>query len=164
AAGSPIPTGTGPTEIAVGDFNLDGTPDVAVTNQVDGTVSVMLSNGDGTFIPAPGSPFPVPSPFGIAVGTFGPHGTPDLVIAGTDPDGSGLVAPLLNKTDPPFLAESAAALFATVGTPANGVAVATFTNPDLSDAATEYSATINWGDGHTSDGSITANGPGRFQV
>jgi hypothetical protein len=34
---------------ASGDFNRDGKLDLVVTNRVDGTVSVLLGNGDGTF-------------------------------------------------------------------------------------------------------------------
>ena len=34
---------------AVGDFNGDGNPDLALANFEDGTVSVLLGNGDGTF-------------------------------------------------------------------------------------------------------------------
>ena len=37
-------TGLGPRSIAVGDFNRDGFPDVAVANRIDHTVSVFLNN------------------------------------------------------------------------------------------------------------------------
>src|SRR5438132_14206788 len=44
--------GTNPASVAVGDFNRDGVPDVAVANYGSNTVSVLLGNGDGTFQPA----------------------------------------------------------------------------------------------------------------
>ena len=43
---------------AVGDFNGDGKPDLAVANANDNTVSVLLGNGTGGFTAAPGSPSP----------------------------------------------------------------------------------------------------------
>ena len=39
----------GASAIAVGDFNNDGYPDLAIDNYTDDTVSVYLSNGNGTF-------------------------------------------------------------------------------------------------------------------
>jgi hypothetical protein len=83
--------GIGPVAIAVGDFNGDGKPDLAVTNLcpvggcINGSasvVSILLGNGDGTFqthvdYPAgdrPGS---------IAVGDFNGDGKQDLAIAGS---------------------------------------------------------------------------------
>ncbi len=44
-----FPSGDGPSQMAVGDFNGDGVVDVAVTNTGVNTVSVSLGNGDGTF-------------------------------------------------------------------------------------------------------------------
>jgi hypothetical protein len=53
---SPVPpsyaTGNAPVAVAVGDFNRDGIPDLAVANHADNTVSVLLGNGDGTFAAA----------------------------------------------------------------------------------------------------------------
>jgi hypothetical protein len=43
------PTGIGPKTLVTGDFNKDSSVDLAVTNSVDGTLSIMLGNGDGTF-------------------------------------------------------------------------------------------------------------------
>jgi len=49
---------TAPVAIATGDLNADGVPDLAVVNQGDNTVSVLLgsSNLDGTFTEATDSP------------------------------------------------------------------------------------------------------------
>ncbi len=41
--------GSNPYPLAVGDFNGDGKPDLAVANADGNDVSVLLGNGDGTF-------------------------------------------------------------------------------------------------------------------
>src|SRR5690242_14727720 len=46
------PVGNAPRSLAVGDFNADGQPDLAVANSGAGNVSILLGNGDGTFQPA----------------------------------------------------------------------------------------------------------------
>src|SRR5438552_2544520 len=42
-------TGAHSVSVAVGDFNRDGVPDLAVVNFTSSSVSVLLGNGDGTF-------------------------------------------------------------------------------------------------------------------
>jgi FG-GAP-like repeat len=49
APGSPIPVGAVPYFTAIADFNKDGFADIAVTNNADNTVSILLGKGDGTF-------------------------------------------------------------------------------------------------------------------
>ena len=41
--------GITPASVAVGDFNRDGNPDLAVANYGSNTVSVLLGNGTGGF-------------------------------------------------------------------------------------------------------------------
>jgi hypothetical protein len=95
ASGSPIPVGNQPSAIAVGDFNGDGKLDLAITNETDNTVTILLGNGDGTFAEAAGSPFPVGvGPTAIAVGDFDGSGRLGLAVAnGT----AGTISILLQK-------------------------------------------------------------------
>ena len=75
------PAGSYPESIAVGDFNNDGIPDMAVGNSGDGTVSILLGNGNGTFQQATGSPISVgAAPWAIAVGDFNGDGKTDLAV------------------------------------------------------------------------------------
>ena len=84
APGSPFTVGTKPMSVAVGDFNGDGKPDLAIASG-DGTVTVLLGTGGGGFAAAPGSPFPAGSgPSAVAVGDFNGDGKPDLAIADYD--------------------------------------------------------------------------------
>src|SRR5579863_9556967 len=46
-----VGTGVNPSAIVPADFNGDGRPDLAVTNQNDNSVSVVLSREDGSFAP-----------------------------------------------------------------------------------------------------------------
>ncbi|HYR15729.1 MAG TPA: hypothetical protein VEQ67_16160, partial [Mycobacterium sp.] len=64
--------------------------------------------------------------------------------------------------DPP-IAATGAALTATEGAPFSGT-VATFTDPDASSTASEYSATVNWGDGSSSAGTVSGASGGPFTV
>jgi hypothetical protein len=47
-----IGTSESPSSVAVGDFNRDGAPDLAVANTDYETITVLLGNGDGTFLAA----------------------------------------------------------------------------------------------------------------
>ncbi len=63
--------------MATGDFNHDGFLDV-VTTDGNTTVSVLLGNGDGTFLPAVN--YNVPQPTNLAVADFNRDGKLDLAI------------------------------------------------------------------------------------
>jgi type II secretory pathway component GspD/PulD (secretin) len=80
ATGKNPATGTGPAAIAVSDFNRDGNLDLAVANQTDGTVSILLGKSDGTF--GAHTDFTAgSSPTGIVAADFTNAGTPQLAVA-----------------------------------------------------------------------------------
>jgi len=82
-----------PFSVAVGDFNGDGVPDLAVANFFSDTVSVFLGFGDGNFKMA--LSFAVGShPHSVAVGDFNSDGVPDLAVA----TWYGYVSVLINDT------------------------------------------------------------------
>ena len=83
APGSPITVGTGPSSLAVGDFNRDGKMDLAVANFNSGsssTITILLGNGSGGF--TAGTPVAAGSGArSIGLGDFNGDGNVDLVIA-----------------------------------------------------------------------------------
>lgn len=82
AAGSPISVGNQPYAIAAGDFIGSGKLGLAVANFGDDNVSILLSNGDGTFTPATSPPTPVgKGPISVVVGDFNGSGRPGLAVA-----------------------------------------------------------------------------------
>ena len=102
ATGSPFAVGKSPVAIASADLNDDSHPDLAVVNQTDNTVSVLLGNGDGTFTSALNSPLATgQAPTAVAIADFNGDGVPDIAV--TDPQtdsvsvflglGQGLFAP-----------------------------------------------------------------------
>jgi hypothetical protein len=129
-------TGNTPVGVAVGDFNGDGKPDLAVTNIRDNTVSVLLNQtppGASVLTFAAAQPFATgTSPVGVAVGDFNGDGKPDLAVTNA---GDDTVSVLLNTTEPGAETPSFAAAqpFAT-GRGAVAVVVADFNDdgrPDL---------------------------------
>ncbi|HVS28724.1 MAG TPA: FG-GAP-like repeat-containing protein, partial [Solirubrobacteraceae bacterium] len=51
------PGAQGPFDVAIGDINGDGKPDLVSANRDSSSVSVLMGNGSGTFAPALSSPF-----------------------------------------------------------------------------------------------------------
>jgi hypothetical protein len=91
----------GPLSIAVGDFNGDGIPDLAIPDYEYNTVSVLLNTTPaGATIPSftPTQPFTTGrNPIAVAVGDFNGDGKPDLAVANYR---SYSVSVLLNTTAP----------------------------------------------------------------
>jgi hypothetical protein len=88
--------GLEPLEVATGDFNNDGQPDLATTNNGDNTVSVLLGNADGTFQP-PLTFTAGPFPLALAVGHFNADDNLDLAVTTYDPYGDNDVSILLGN-------------------------------------------------------------------
>jgi len=96
--------GRGPAGVAIGDFNGDGHPDLAVTNEGSGTVSVLLGKGDGTF--GAQTTYPVGNyPQDVAIGDFNGDGHPDLAVTNSN---SNTVSVLLSTLTPTAARVSAA--------------------------------------------------------
>jgi len=144
AAGSPFAVGNNPSSIAIGDFNADGTPDFAVTNKLDGTVSVYVSNSAGGYGQAIGSPFslllqntavpPVAYPACIVTADFNGDGALDLAVAN---EGTNNVTVLLGNGEGGFGPTPYTSPIApiTVGSSPFSIAVGFFNNDSYPDLA-----------------------------
>jgi hypothetical protein len=87
------------------DFNQDGKADLAVANWANlsqGTVTILLGNGDGTFTAA-ASPTVGIQPYGFAYGDFNNDGKADLVALNFD----GTLSLLLGNGNGTFIASPA---------------------------------------------------------
>jgi hypothetical protein len=135
--------GSASSSVAVGDFNGDGMPDLAVTNFNDNTVSILIGNGDGSFQ----SPVDYPvgtNPIWVAVADFNKDGKLDLAVA-NNADING-VSILLGNGDGSFQT----AIGYSVGS-AYSVAVADFNDDGILDLA-------------VGDGVLLGNGDGTFRM
>jgi tetratricopeptide (TPR) repeat protein len=107
---SDFATGNGPAAVAAGDFRGTGRVDLAIANRDSGTVSILLSNGDGTFQHQ--TTFVVGTqPSSIAIGDF--NGDQKLDLAVTN-EADATVSILLGNGDGTFQPQKT---FATGGGP-----------------------------------------------
>ena len=87
-----------PTYIATGDFNGNGTTDLAVANDATNDVSILLGNGDGTFQVAVNYSVGN-SPRSVATGDFNGDGHMDLAVVNIN---SNNISVLLGNSDATF--------------------------------------------------------------
>jgi hypothetical protein len=165
--GAPI-TVTGltvnPNPAAEGNpINLTGAFNDPTANQ---THTVVVSWGDGTAnttvnLPTGMSSFAIPS---HTYEEESPAGAPyAIIVTVTNGDGfSGLGTTSSAVTDAP-LTMTSTAMSGRQNMLFSGI-VGTFTDADPHGTPTDYSATITWGDGHTSPGTVTGNGTGVLTV
>jgi type II/III secretion system protein/VCBS repeat protein len=89
-----VPAGNGPSSIAVADYNLDGSPDLAVSDATDNAVTVLLNAGKQSFTSL--SELPVGNaPVSIASADFNGDGRPDVATAD---NGAAEATVILNST------------------------------------------------------------------
>jgi hypothetical protein len=141
--------GANPQAVAVGDFNGDGIPDLAVANTGDNTITILLGQGDGTFINA-GTLATDAAPVSIAVADLNGDGLLDLVVANRD---GGTLTIFLGNGDGTFQPPQSIAL----GVSPTSVAVADFNGDGLPDLVIADPA-----DGQV--GVLLGNGDGTFQA
>jgi hypothetical protein len=124
-------TGNGPGAIVVCDLNSDGISDLAVVNNVDGTVTALMGQGNSAFL-ASGTYAAGSRPVFGASGDFDGDGNADLAIASTD----GRVSVLLGKGNGTFQAP----VSYLAGVQSSALAVADFNQDGLADLAVTDSA------------------------
>ena len=95
--------GNTPQAIVAADFNGDGLLDLAVANNSDSTITILLGKADGTFAAQPTvSLTALAEPKSLAVGDFNNDGKMDLAVAESNLNQVGV---LLGKGDGTFQAE-----------------------------------------------------------
>jgi len=119
-----------PGPVAVGDFNGDGIPDMAIaTKGSSSDLMILLGNGDGTFTAAAPTTTTFFSFGGIAVGDFNGDGIQDLAVTNTS---ENTVAIFLGNGDGTFTQSASAPA---TGTSPAGVAVGDFNGDGIADLA-----------------------------
>jgi hypothetical protein len=155
--------------VAVADVNGDGNPDIVVVNACqtcssNGTVGVLLGNGDGTFQAVVNYNAGGYSPAAVAIADVNADGKPHIVVAnlcavyGGCPAG-GSVGVLLGNGDGTF---QAPVTYASGSVDASSVAVADVNGDGKQDLLVSHQC-LSGGDCHGTVAVLLGNGDGTFQ-
>ncbi len=141
------------TQIAVGDLNGDGVPDLAVIDGDNSVVDILLGNGNGSFTSKTTNPPILGIPLNFATGDFNGDGKTDLAVTEND----GTIAILLGNGDGTFAA-TGTVNSASGGSP-SPIAVADFNGDGKLDIAVVAGAYLT---SNESVSVLTGNGDGTF--
>ena len=103
-AGSPFPCGDSPFNVAVGDVNADGKPDLAIVNSPSSTsdrsgqdgLTILIGDGLGAFTKMAGSPFVTGKfPNIPAIGDVDGDGVADVAVS--NPDGDNITIFMMSR-------------------------------------------------------------------
>jgi hypothetical protein len=87
----PLPADVWTCALASADFNADGSADLAVMDSTAKTLAILLSDGTGHFVAAPGSPIHLDgTPANVVAADVNGDGRPDLVVPVAETSGHGL--------------------------------------------------------------------------
>ena len=149
-----IKVGRSPGSVEAADLNNDKFIDLAVTSETDSSVTILLGNGNGSFIEATGSPFFAgPQPNDIVLKDLNKDGNADLAIANHE---QKFLTVLLGNGKGIFTA-AAGSPFHVKGIPhTHGVATGDFNRDGLVDLVTD-----SWGNDQVEV--LFAHGHGLFK-
>jgi hypothetical protein len=170
----------GGSSIAVAQISVANAPPSAT---ITGVPSAALEGASITLGSSVSDPSPVDTAAGFTYawqvsrnGTVVSTGTDDSIVftpeegsyqvslAATDKDGgTSVVTQAFTVSDPEVVVTGGYVVTATVGSNSGPQTVATFTDPGGAEAIADYAATVTWGDGSSSPGTITL-GDGAFLV
>ena len=146
-------TGLGTQDLALVDLYGTGKPDILTAAEGDGAVSILINKGDGTYAPQMKMPANH-STLGLVTGDFNADGKTDLVANSFNVN---LASVFISNATPIAAVEGTAFSSNTV--------LMHFTDPNGSAVAADFpTVSIDWGDGHTTSGTVVANVGGGFDV